>query len=104
MFSGIAAPVLADVIGDLIEHPIEGVLHVGGPPVSKFDVLTSAARILAVNVTIRPVAHGAIDRSLDCSRLYEIRPVPMPALDEMMARIAPTPPPLPMADASRGQI
>ncbi|MGE0043970.1 MAG: dTDP-4-dehydrorhamnose reductase family protein [Vicinamibacterales bacterium] len=92
VFSGIAAPVLADVLGDLVERPTEGVLHVGGPPVSKFDLLTAAARALAVDVRIRPVERGRIDRSLDSSRLHALRPAPLPALDAMMGRIAMTPP------------
>jgi dTDP-4-dehydrorhamnose reductase len=92
VFSGIAAPVLADVLGDLVAAPVEGVLHVGGPPVSKFDLLTAAARALAVDVRIRPVERGRVDRSLDSSRLGAMRPAPLPDLDEMLARVAMTPP------------
>lgn len=70
-FTGIAATLLADLIAAAIAGGLSGVYHVGGDPMSKFDLLTEAAAHLRLAVVVRPVMRGAVDRTLDSTRFFE---------------------------------
>jgi dTDP-4-dehydrorhamnose reductase len=87
VFSGVAAPVLAGVIADLVEQPLAGTLHVGGRPISKYELLARAADALRLNVRVRPVECGRVDRSLDSSRLNHVLARPLPSLDAMLQTV-----------------
>jgi dTDP-4-dehydrorhamnose reductase len=87
LFSGVAVPVLAEVIGDLIATPIDGVLHIGGRPISKYELLARAAEALHLDVRVRPIEVGRVDRSLDTSRLRGVLPQPLPPLEAMLQTI-----------------
>ena len=87
VFSGVAAPVLAEVIAELVEQPLEGTLHVGGRPISKYELLAHAAHALRLNVRVRPIERGRVDRSLDTARLRQVLPKPLPSLDVMLQTV-----------------
>jgi dTDP-4-dehydrorhamnose reductase len=69
-FTGIAAAILADFVALSIDRGLSGMYHVGGGPVTKFDLLCSASRRLNLNVTVRPLRPGAVDRTLDTARFF----------------------------------
>ena len=85
VFSGLPAITLSRLIADIIERdpPLTGLYHVGGHPISKYDLLLTLAQTLEVNVTIEPTPVPNIDRSLDSSRFWEIMQLPVPTLQQM---------------------
>lgn len=78
-FSGIAAALLADLVAAAIDARLEGLYHVGGEWVSKYDVLRATAAALRADLRVIPVvraapgaagAGGRIDRTLDSTRFF----------------------------------
>lgn len=69
-FTGLAAAILAEMVAVAIDRALCGVYHVGGDPVTKFDLLCAASRRLDLDVTVRPLSPGAIDRTLDTTRFF----------------------------------
>ncbi|HVF47125.1 MAG TPA: SDR family oxidoreductase [Pyrinomonadaceae bacterium] len=69
IYSGFPTVVLADIIGDLIEHhpDLRGLYHVSSEPISKYDLLQLVNRHYRANVEIEPYEDYTIDRSLDSS-------------------------------------
>ena len=89
-FTGLSAPVLARLIADLLARtiPLTGLYHVGGPAVSKHDLLVGLAEAFRLRVTIKPVDAPVLDRTLDSTRFWaEVSSSP-PALDAMVAELA----------------
>lgn len=70
IFSGLTTVVLAELVGDLIESHRElcGLYHVGGDPISKYELLCMINEIYDLRVKIEKDEEFACDRSLDCSR------------------------------------
>jgi dTDP-4-dehydrorhamnose reductase len=69
-FTGLAAATLADLVALAIDRTLSGVYHVGGEALTKFDLLCAVSRRLDLNVTVRPVSRGAVDRTLDSARFF----------------------------------
>jgi len=69
-FSGVAAPLLADLVAVAIARRLDGIYHVGGEAVSKADLLEAAAARLALDVKVNRTMPGAVDRTLDSSRFF----------------------------------
>ena len=69
-FSGMAAPLLADLIVAAIDARLEGVYHVGGDPLTKYQLLCAAADHMGLNVSVRPVSRRPTDRTLDAGRFF----------------------------------
>jgi dTDP-4-dehydrorhamnose reductase len=69
-FTGIAAAILADLVAVALPLRLEGVYHVGGDPVSKFDLLSAAADRLAPGLIVNPATRVAIDRTLDSTKFF----------------------------------
>jgi dTDP-4-dehydrorhamnose reductase len=69
-FSGLTTPVLADLVGDLLERnrDLEGLWHVSAEPISKLDLLEIVNRVYGTGVSIERDEALALDRSLDSSR------------------------------------
>lgn len=88
-FTGIAVPILADLIAVAIARPsLEGVYHVGGDPMSKYDLLHAAADRLRLEVQVAPVNRGpAIDRTLNASRFFAATGCPRPTLSDSLAAL-----------------
>lgn len=52
---------------------IGGIIHVGGVPISKYDILRNAAEIWdRMDITIDPVDYPVINRSLNAERFYSM--------------------------------
>jgi dTDP-4-dehydrorhamnose reductase len=86
-FSGLAAPLLADLVANAIERQLEGVYHVGGDPMSKCDLLTAAVQHFALPLSVVPVTRGRVDRTLDSSRFFAALGRPRPTLAESFASL-----------------
>ena len=69
-FSGIASALAADFVIAAIEARLEGVYHVGGEPISKYELVRSIAALLRPDLEVVPVERGAVDRTLDSSRFF----------------------------------
>lgn len=69
-FSGIAAALLADLVARAIEAELAGVYHVGGDPVTKYDLLCAAATRLRLDVEVAEATHGAVDRTLESRAFF----------------------------------
>lgn len=69
-FTGPTAPVVAEVIADLIElHPeLEGTWHLGAEPITKHDLLLLLCDAFEVDIEITPDDSVKVDRTLDSSR------------------------------------
>lgn len=88
-FTGIATPVAAALVGDLIDrHPqLEGLYHVAAEPISKFEFLNLMASRHRPGVSVRPQQLPYCDRRLDGSRFAAEtgwRAPPWPAMVEML--------------------
>lgn len=70
-FTGIAASLLADLVASAIAAGLDGVYHVGGDPVTKYDLLCAASQRLQLNIAVRPVSRGAVDRTLNARKFFE---------------------------------
>jgi dTDP-4-dehydrorhamnose reductase len=90
VFTGPTTPVLARLIGDLIEgHPqLGGVWHVGAEPISKFDLLTYVRDAFELEVRLLPDPSVEVDRSLDSSRLRAATGWKPPGWYEMVQELA----------------
>jgi dTDP-4-dehydrorhamnose reductase len=92
VFTGPTTPVLARLIGDLIEgHPeLDGVWHVGAEAISKFDLLTLVRDAFGLEVRLAPDPSVEVDRSLDSSRLRAATGWEPPGWYEMVEELAST--------------
>ena len=89
IFSGVTTIVMAEVIADLIEsHPeLDGLWHVAGEAVSKYDLLVMIAEAAGRPVEIEPVEEPALDRSLDGSRFEGATGWSPEPMEAMIARM-----------------
>lgn len=90
-FSGIAVTLLADLVAGAIgaAPALEGVYHVGGESLSKYDLLTAAAARFDLPVRVVPVSRGGVDRTLDSRRFFSAMRRTPPTLNESLAALTP---------------
>ncbi len=90
VFSGVTTRELARVIAGVIErHPrLEGLYHVAGEPISKYDLLMMFNDAFGAGVTIDPAGLPVIDRSLDGSRFRAATGWVAPSWREMVGEMA----------------
>ena len=86
IFSGLTTPVLANVISNVIaDHPdLNGIWHVAGDPISKFDLLTIVKQTYGLAIEIQPDETFVCDRSLDGSRFRNATGFQAPSWSEML--------------------
>ncbi len=86
IFSGLTVYAMADVIKTLIEkHPaLEGMYHVSGEKISKYDLLNRLRRSLGLDIGLVPDDTIVIDRSLDSTRFRRCTRIYIPTWEEMM--------------------
>jgi dTDP-4-dehydrorhamnose reductase len=86
VFSGFTTQALADVIAKIIvEHPdLNGIWHVAGEPISKFDLLTLVKQTYGLAIEIEPDEAPICDRSLDSSRFNFATGIWAPSWPEMI--------------------
>ena len=90
IFSGVTTAMLAHILAAVIEqHPgLNGLYHVAGAPISKYDLLVMLNAALGAGVVITPDDSFAIDRSLDSSRFQAATGLTPPQWPEMIAALA----------------
>jgi len=87
-FSGTSAVVLADLVVDAIAAELDGVWHVGGDPMNKYDLLVAVAQRLDLDIQIVPVRRGQVDRTLDSSRFFGAIGRRQPTLNESLQTLS----------------
>lgn len=83
-FTGMSAALVAELMVDAIGAELEGVWHVGGDPVNKYELLAAVADHLGLDVEVKPVRHGAVDRTLESSRFFAAIGRPRPTVLESL--------------------
>jgi len=89
MFSGLPTCELARVINEFVLPSLElrGVYHVGGAPISKYDLLTLVDGIYDKGLEIIPDDHIKLDRSLDSTRFSELTGYVSPEWTELVTKM-----------------
>jgi dTDP-4-dehydrorhamnose reductase len=89
MWSGLTTLELARVIESLItDHPeLEGIWHVSGPAVSKYDLLARLAAMIGRRAAVVPDAGVVIDRTLNSDRFNKAVSYVPPSSDVMLAEL-----------------
>jgi len=90
IFSGVTTATLARILADVIErHPdLDGLYHVAGAAISKYDLLMMLNAATGAGVTITPDDSFVIDRSLDATRFQTATGLQPPEWPEMIAALA----------------
>ncbi len=86
VFSGLTTYALADVIRTIIEdHPgLEGMYHVSGSAIDKYDLLNRLKRSLNLEVEITPDDSVVLDKSLDSAKFRKMTGIRIPGWDDMI--------------------
>lgn len=86
IFSGLSTGVLASAIIAIIGKPVfpSGLYHLGGPAISKFDLLTMVSERFGLGITVEPVFAPVVNRSLDSSRFWKMIGQDMPQSTSMI--------------------
>ena len=87
-FSGISTIVLARILCDLAERPLEGLWHVAGEAISKYDLLVLLNEAFGTGISIEPDDSVVVDRTLDGSRFAAATGIVIPAWREMAQELA----------------
>ena len=80
IFSGLSMGALTAAVAAIIRKPVfpVGLYHVGGPPISKYDLLTRVSERFGLNIMVEPVLNPVINRSLVSSCFWEMIGQEMP--------------------------
>jgi len=94
-FSGLTTLELSRVISEIIRGhlDLQGVWHVAGDPISKFDLLTILNDAFDAGSTLRPDDAFSCDRTLDASRFANATGYRPPTWAAMVAELAADPTP-----------
>jgi dTDP-4-dehydrorhamnose reductase len=89
IFSGLPTVELAHVIGDIVipRSDLSGLYHVAAKPISKFDLLTTIAKVYGKQIEIKACDQPTIDRSLDASRFNAVTGYRPPEWQELITRM-----------------
>ena len=89
IFSGLSMCALASVIVAIIKKPIfpTGLYHLGGPSISKYELLTMFSERFKLNINFEPILTPIINRSLDSSNFWEMIGLDMPETVAMIDSI-----------------
>jgi dTDP-4-dehydrorhamnose reductase len=70
LYSGLTTIATADLVSSLLrEHPeLQGLWHVSGDPISKFDLLRTVNRLYHLNIDVTPDEKFQCDRRLNSDR------------------------------------
>lgn len=86
IFSGLFMGAVASAIIAIISKPVfpSGLYHLGGPAISKFDLLTMVSERFGLGITVEPVFAPIVNRSLDSSRFWKMIGQDMPQSTSMI--------------------
>jgi len=87
VFSGLTTGALAQILASVIadHHELEGLYHVAGDPITKFDLLSLIKEAYGLRIEIEPEETFACDRSLNGARFRAATHLVPPAWPEMIA-------------------
>jgi dTDP-4-dehydrorhamnose reductase len=90
IFSGVTTAMLARILATVIEQNpnMDGLYHVAGAPISKYDLLMMLNAAMGAGVTIARDDSFVIDRSLDATRFQAATGLEPPEWPEMIAALA----------------
>jgi dTDP-4-dehydrorhamnose reductase len=90
IFSGVTTATLADILASVIERhrDINGLYHVAGASISKYDLLMMLNAAMGAGVTVARDDGFVMDRSLDATRFQAATGLPPPEWPEMIAALA----------------
>ncbi|MDP9360549.1 MAG: SDR family oxidoreductase [Acidobacteriota bacterium] len=90
MFSGVTTTELARTLASLVEQhrDLEGLYHVAGAAISKYDLLVMLSEALGAEVVIAPDDSVVIDRTLDATRFRSATGIAPLSWPEMIAGLA----------------
>lgn len=73
IFSGLSMGALTSSLITIIDRHVfpSGLYHLGGSPISKYDLLTMVSERFGLNVTVEPLLTPISNRTLDSSRFWE---------------------------------
>jgi dTDP-4-dehydrorhamnose reductase len=93
LYSGVTTDHLAELVGEVLAaHPmLEGLYHVAGPPISKYELLRLVREVLDLDATIEPDEGFVLDRTLDDRRFREATVLPKSTWKEMIVQMAANP-------------
>ena len=94
-FSGLTTQALSRVIAAVLRdhRTLDGVYHVSGEPISKYDLLVEVRDAFGRRVDIEPRSEPVIDRTLDDSRFRAATGLTCPGWPQMVAELAADPTP-----------
>lgn len=89
IFSGLTTFALSEILVEIISrHPgLQGVWHVAGPPISKFDLLRLVQKTYALDIDVEPDEAFVCDRSLNGSRFEADTGICAPSWPAMIERM-----------------
>jgi dTDP-4-dehydrorhamnose reductase len=93
IFSGVSMGTLASALVAIIGRTVfpGGLYHLGGPAMSKFDLLAMVSERFGLSITVEPVLAPVVNRSMDSSRFWEMIGQDMPQsasmIDEMQREL-----------------
>jgi dTDP-4-dehydrorhamnose reductase len=95
VYSGLTTQALAHVIGELLDrHPsLNGLWHVAGAPITKYDLLRMVREAMGLDIEIVPFDDPPCDRSLDATRFAAATGLTAPSWEEMVSGLAADPTP-----------
>lgn len=87
-FTGVAAPVLADLVAAAIDGSLTGLYHVGGERVTKYALMCRIAERLRLDVVVRPATAVPTDRSLNSRKFFAAIERTPPTLADSLGALA----------------
>jgi len=88
LFSGVSTNVLARIVCDVVERPLEGLYHVAGEAISKYDLLVLLNETFDAHIAIEPDDRVVIDRTLDGARFAAATGIAIPSWRAMAEELA----------------
>ena len=89
VFSGLSMTTLSKAIVTVLDKEcgLDGLYHLGGPKISKFELLEMLSKKLGLDVKVHAVSEPVIDLSLDSTRFYKDTEMVFPTLENMILEI-----------------
>jgi dTDP-4-dehydrorhamnose reductase len=89
LYSGLTTIAVADIVAWLVDaHPaLNGLWHVSGDPISKFDLLQVVKRLYGLDIDIAPDEAFLCDRRLDSTRFRKRTGWQPPSWEEMITEM-----------------
>ena len=90
IWSGVTTNFLAAVVGKLVQTnpPVDGVLHLSGPAISKYQLLLALNDAFGTATTVEPDETVISDRSLNSDRFWSRTGLKRPNWNDMLSELA----------------